>query len=69
MSEQEIRDGLSQGRRLCQEEWARGEEIEIVDKMVAEGFAVATPWEYHGNFQCERRYVYAAARGGAGGPE
>ena len=61
MRESDIRDGLAAGRRLCQEEWASGEEIAIVDRLVAQGFAFATPWAYHDNFQCERRYVWRAA--------
>lgn len=57
MTKDEMRKGLLQGRRLTQEEWAARDEITAVDELVAEGIAVATPWEYHDNFQCERRYV------------
>lgn len=60
MTKEEMRAGLKQGRRLIQEEWASGQEIAWVDELVAEGIADATPWEYHGNFQCERRVVTGA---------
>jgi hypothetical protein len=57
MKKDEIRAGLVQGWRLCQEEWATDEEIKAVDELVKEGLADVTPWEYSDNFQCERRFV------------
>lgn len=60
----EMREGLARGKRLIQEEWADPNEIEAVDQLVAEGAAKATPWEYHDNFQCSRRIVTAALKGG-----
>ena len=60
----EMREGLARGRRLMQKEWADPKEIAAVDQLVAEGVAKATPWEYHGNFQCSRRIVTAALKGG-----
>lgn len=58
MTEEEMRAGLSAGRTLTQEEWASPEEIRIIDKLIAEGFAEASAWEYKDNFQCERRRIY-----------
>lgn len=57
MKKDEIREGLLNGFRLCQEEWASDADKNAVDELVAEGVAYATPWEYSDNFQCERRYV------------
>lgn len=57
MKKDEIRAGLIQGWRLCQEEWADEESIKAVDELVKEGIAVATPWEYIDSYQCERRIV------------
>lgn len=57
MTKEEMRIGLGKGWRLCQEEWSTPDEIKWVDELVEEGFAVATPFKYHDNFQCERRYV------------
>ncbi len=58
MTEEEMRQGLAAGRTLIQEEWSTPEEIAIVDKLISEGFAEASPWEYKDNFQCEHRRVY-----------
>ena len=60
MTKAEIREGLLRGRRLMQEEWSTREEIAAVDELIAEGVAVATPWEYRDGFQCERRIVFRA---------
>lgn len=60
MTREEMVEGLRAGRRLCQEEWADANDIVLVDSLVAEGIAVATPFRYNDNFQCERRYVTAA---------
>lgn len=60
MTKDEIRQGLAQGRRLIQEEWAHPLEKQWVDELVAEGIAAATPFTYVENFQCERRIVTAA---------
>lgn len=57
MGETEVRAGLLAGRRLIQEEWSTAAEIELIDKLVVEGIARATPWEWSDNYQCERRYV------------
>lgn len=61
ISKTEMEAGLAAGRRLCQEEWSAQSEITAVNELVAEGKAVASKWEYHDNFQCERRYVTANA--------
>ena len=42
---------------LIQVEWAEVQEIQSVDELIAEGKAVATPWEYKDGFQCGRRRV------------
>jgi len=55
MSKEEMRNGLSQGRTLIQEEWADVEEILFVDELIAEGMATATSWEWKDEFQCKRR--------------
>ena len=60
MTKDEMKAGLQAGRILIQEEWADPEEIKAVDELVAEGIAVATPWEYKDNFQCERRRITGA---------
>lgn len=57
MTKEEIKLGLSAGRRLIQEEWSSAEEIRAVDELVAEGLAIATPWAYRDGFQCEMRSV------------
>jgi len=57
MTQEQIAEGFAQGRTLIQEEWAHPKEIEWVDALIAEGKAIATPWEYKDNFQCERRRV------------
>lgn len=60
MTKQEMQSGLAAGRRLIQEEWADGSEIKAVDELVAEGHAVATPWQWRDGFQCMRRIVSGA---------
>ena len=65
MTKEEMRAGLLRGRRLTQEEWATPAEIAAVDELVTEGIASATAWEYHDNFQCERRYVRGKERSDA----
>ena len=62
MTKAEMMVGFAQGRTLIQEEWAHPQEIAWVDELVAEGKAVAGPWEYRDGFQCERRKIVAAAR-------
>lgn len=57
MTKEVMRDGLAQGRKLVQEEWAHPSEIKWVDELIAEGAAQAPPWEYKDGFQCERRLV------------
>lgn len=59
MTKEVIAEGLAKGRQLIQEEWADTEEIKWVDELIAEGKAKATPWEYSGGFQCERRLITA----------
>ena len=54
---EEMRRGLAEGRRLCQEEWSSQAEKAAVDQLEKEGICTTTPWEYSGNFQCERRYA------------
>ena len=61
MSREEMEQGFALGRTLVQEEWAHPQEIAWVDDLVAEGKAIATPWEYHDNYQCERRRVTGRA--------
>lgn len=60
MTRQEKESGLRAGRRLIQEEWADGSEIDAVDELVAEGIACATPWQWKDGFQCMRRIVTGA---------
>lgn len=62
MLRSEMEAGFAQGRRLIQEEWADPQEIADVDALVAEGKADATPWEYRGGFQCERRVITGRRR-------
>ena len=59
MNKEEIRAGLLQGRTLTQEDWSPPETIKAVDELVEEGVAIATPWAYRDNFQCEVRFVRA----------
>jgi hypothetical protein len=61
MTKDEMRVGLLAGRQLAQEEWATREEIAAADELIAEGVAIATPWERRSNFQCEVRFVRRAA--------
>lgn len=61
MSKDEIRAGLEAGRKLVQEEWCNPAEVTAIDELVDEGVAEATPWQWHDNFQCERRIVTRAA--------
>ena len=60
MTKSEMAEGLAAGRTLIQEEWANSDEIEWVDELIAEGRAVATPWEYRDGFQCLRRRISGA---------
>lgn len=60
MTKAEIAEGLAKGRTLIQEEWSTREEIQAVDDLVADGVAVSTPWQWHDNFQCERRKIRRA---------
>lgn len=62
MTKAEMVAGLAAGRTLIQEEWADPLEIALVDELVREGNAVATPWEWRENFQCERRRITPAGR-------
>lgn len=57
ITKEEMEVGLASGRALIQEEWAHPQEIAWVDELVAEGKAVAGPWEYKHCFQCERRRI------------
>lgn len=57
MTKEQMTTGFARGRSLTQEEWANPAEIKWVDELIAEGKATAEPWEYHGNFQCEKRKV------------
>lgn len=66
MTRQEMITGLAAGRRLIQEEWADGSEINAVDQLVAEGKAQDTPWQWKDNFQCMRRII-TAHEGGING--
>lgn len=59
MTKDEMIIGLAAGRRLIQEEWADGSEIDAVDQLVAEGKAKVTPWQWKDNFQCMRRVITA----------
>jgi hypothetical protein len=61
MSREEMAAGFAAGRSLIQEEWANAQEIAWVDELIAEGKAMATAWEYHPNYQCERRRVTGTA--------
>ena len=58
MSYEQLRDGLSQGRTLIQEEWANPSEIADTDKLIKEGYATADAWRYKDNYQCEMRKIY-----------
>lgn len=62
MSREEMAAGFAAGRSLIQEEWANSQEIAWVDELIAEGKATATAWEYHPNYQCERRRVTGATQ-------
>lgn len=57
MTYEEMKKGFAQGRTLIQEEWSAPEEIEAVSRLIEEGLAISTPWEYKDNFQCSRRRV------------
>lgn len=57
MTKDEMIIGLAAGRRLIQEEWADGSEIDAVDQLVSEGKAQASPWQWKDNFQCMRRVI------------
>lgn len=59
MTKDEMAKGLAAGRRLIQEEWADGSEIDAVDQLIAEGKAAASPWQWKDNFQCMRRIITA----------
>jgi hypothetical protein len=61
MTREEMAAGFAAGRSLIQEEWANSQEIAWVDELIAEGKATATAWDYHPNFQCERRRVSGVA--------
>ena len=57
MTRNEMKKGFAQGRTLIQEEWADLADIATADKLIEEGKATATAWEYRDNFQCEMRRV------------
>lgn len=57
MTKEQMREGFAKGRTLIQVEWAHPSEQRWVDELLAEGAAIATPWEYKDGFQCERRRV------------
>lgn len=61
MTKVEIERGLAAGRTLIQEEWAHPQEVAWVEELIAEGKAVASPWEYLDTYQCERRRIRGAA--------
>lgn len=60
MNKADIKQGLLEGRKLIQEEWSDPDTIRIVDELVAEGVAQATPWTYRSSFQCEMREITKA---------
>jgi hypothetical protein len=60
MTKDEMARGLAAGRTLTQEEWAHPSERAWVDELVAAGSAIATPWKYRDNFQCEVSYIKAS---------
>lgn len=62
MTKAEMEAGFAKGRALTQEEWAHPLEIKWVDELIAEGKATAEPWDYHDNFQCEKRRVTGIKR-------
>lgn len=58
MTEAEMREGFKLKRSLTQEEWSKKEEIEAVDRLLAEGKCeLIRPWGYTDNFQCSYRKV------------
>lgn len=57
MTREEMEQGLAVGRVLIQEEWAHPQEIAWADELVSEGKATASDWQYHPNYQCERRRI------------
>jgi hypothetical protein len=63
MNKAEMERGLSQGRILIQEEWAHPQELVWLNELIAEGKAVLEQdWEYHENYQCQRRRVKGVKR-------
>lgn len=57
MTKEQMAIGFCSGRILIQEEWANPLEIKWVNELVVEGKAIAGPWEYSDDFQCERRRI------------
>lgn len=58
MTEAEMREGFKLKRTLTQEEWSTKDEIEVVDRLLAEGKCeLILPWGYSDNFQCSYRKV------------
>lgn len=56
-----MREGIAAGRTLIQEEWSHPDDIENVDKLIAEGFAKEEDgWRWHHGYQCERRRIVRA---------
>ena len=67
MTKEEMAAGFARGRSLTQEEWAHPLEIKWVDELIAEGKATAEPWNYHDNFQCEKRRITGVVSTPTGG--
>jgi hypothetical protein len=57
MAKESIKSTLLSNRTITQDEYAKPEEIEAVDELVAEGFAIATPWAYRSPHTCKVRFV------------
>lgn len=57
MTYEEMKEGFAQGRTLIQEEWSSPEEHEAIERLIKEGLATSTSWEYKYNFQCSIRRV------------
>ena len=60
MNEYEMREKLNSGHILLQEMHINDYEIKITEKLIKEGFAVATGWTHKNKGQPPRRYVSKA---------
>jgi hypothetical protein len=61
ITSEEMVAGFARGWTIVQEEWAHPDEMRLVNELVEQGKATATPWKYKDGHECRRRKVAGRA--------